>query len=71
MISAPAGSSSISPVTVTSKKPQAADLDPSTPVCHSGPVIGSLFPKKAARPAAKWPTGATTTRTSPRIFSAR
>jgi hypothetical protein len=43
---APAGSGSVSPVTVTSKKPAAVDLDPNQEVCHSEPVIGSLFPKK-------------------------
>jgi hypothetical protein len=42
----PAGSSAVSPVTVTSKKQQAADLNPNETICHSEAVIGSLFPKK-------------------------
>jgi hypothetical protein len=43
---APAGSSAVSPLTVTGKKAAAVDLSQSEVVCHSEAVIGSLFPRK-------------------------
>ncbi len=35
----------VSPAVVTAKKP-ASTLDPNEVICHSEPVLGTLFPKK-------------------------
>ncbi len=42
---APAGNN-LDGVTVTGKKQAEVDKDPSQVLCHSEPVMGSLFPKK-------------------------
>lgn len=42
----PPGGKDLSGVTVTGKKSTAVDLGAKEVVCHSEPVLGSMFPKK-------------------------